>query len=64
MDYSLFQGHLPIVLVQENEVTRDMNSYRWRHFRMPNRANAVDKYAVAVMKKDNVVGHLMKGKSK
>ena len=74
MDYSLFQGELPIVIVQEHEVSSFVMGYHeyrktWAPFlgevlqcRMePD--NAVDKYAVAVMNKDRVVGHLMKGKS-
>ena len=74
MDYSLFQGELPIVIVQEHEVSSFAMGYHeyrktWAPFlgevlqcRMePD--NAVDKYAVAVMNKDRVVGHLMKEKS-
>ena len=61
MDYSLFQGELPIVIVQEHEVSSYVMGYHeyhktWAPFwgevlqcRMePD--NAVDKYAVAVMK--------------
>ena len=74
MDYLLFQGELPIVIVQEHEVSSFVMGYHeycktWAPFlgqvlqcRMePD--NAVDKYAVAVTKKDRVVGHLMKRKS-
>ena len=74
MDYSLFHGELPIVIVQEHEVSFFVMGYHeycktWASFlgevlqcRMePD--SAVGKYAVAVMDKDRVVGHLMKGKS-
>ena len=60
MDYSLFQGELPIVIVQEHEVSSYVMGYHEYHktwapfwgevlqWRMePD--NAVDKYAVAVM---------------
>ena len=63
MDYSLFQGELPIVIVQEYEVSSFVMGYHdyrktWVPFvgedlqcRMePD--NVVDKYAVAVINKD------------
>ena len=74
MDYSLFQGELPIIIDQEYEVSSFVMGYHyhcktWVPFvgedlqcRMePD--NVVDKYAVAVINKDRVAGHLMKGKS-
>ena len=73
MDYSLFQGELPIAIVQEHEVNSFVMGYHkyrktcalfWGEVlqcRMePD--NAVDKYAAAVMNTDRNVGHLMKGK--
>ena len=74
MDYLLFQGELPIFIVQEYEVSSFAMGYHeyrktWAPFlgeilqcRMEPH-NAVDRYAVAAMNKDRVVGHLMKGKS-
>ena len=74
MDYSSFQGELPIVIVQEHEVSSSVMSYHgYRKTLAPffgevvqcrmETDNAVDKYAVAVMNKDRVARHLMKGKS-
>ena len=73
MDYSLLQGELPILIVQEYEESSFVMGYHdyrktWVPFvgevlqcRMePD--NVVDKYAVAVIYKDRVVRHLMKGK--
>ena len=75
MDYSLFQGELPIVLVQEHEVSSFVMGYHeYRKTGAPfwgellqcrmEQDNAVNKYTVAVMKKDRVLGHLMKGRSR
>ena len=74
MNYSLFQGELPIVIVQEHEVSSFVMGYHeyrkaWGPFLgealqcQMELDNDVDKYAVAVMNKDKVVGHLIKGKS-
>ena len=74
MDNFLFQGELPIVVVQEHELSSFlMGHHEYRNTWKPivgqvlqcqmEPDNDVDKYAVAVMNKDRVVGHLMKLKN-
>ena len=74
MDLSLFQGELAIVIVQEHEVSSLVMGYHeYRKTWVPivgetlqcqmEPDNVVDKYAVAVINKSKVVGHLMNGKS-
>ena len=73
MDLSLFQGELAIVIVQEHEVSSLVMGYHEYRKTFPivgetlqcqmEPDNVVDKYAVAVINKSKVVGHLMNGKS-
>ena len=64
MDLSLFQGELTIVIVQEHEVSSLVMGYHeYCKTCQMEPDNVVDKYAVAVINKSKVVGHLMNGKS-
>ena len=74
MDFSLFQGELPIAIVQEHEVSSNVIGYReygktW--FLLLEKLCSVkwsqkifwDKYTFAVIWKSKVAGHLMTGKN-
>ena len=73
MDHLLVQGELPIVAVEEHEVSffvMGQHDYRKTWTPIVGEAlqcrmepeNDVDKYAVAVINEDRITGHSMKGK--
>ena len=73
MGSSLLEGELPIILIQEYEIVSHIVGYHeyqrnWIPFvgeKLTCRVepeNVMDKYPVAIINKDTVVGHLMKGR--
>ena len=70
---SLLEGELPIIVIQEYEIVSHIMGYQYQRNWIPfvgekltcrmEPENVMDKYAVAVINNDTVVGHLMKGES-